>query len=32
MKYVGWILFLIIGRLFLKAVKEHEDILEGDKS
>lgn len=32
MKYVGWVLFLIIGRLVLKAVKEHEEALEGDKS
>lgn len=32
MKYVGWFLFFIFGRLILKAIEEHEEALEGDKS
>ena len=32
MKYIGWLLFAVVAKLFLKAVKEHEDALEGDKS
>ena len=32
MKYIGWLLFAVVARLLFKAVKEHEEALEGDKS
>ena len=31
-RVVGWILFSIVTRMIYKAIQEHEDALNGDKS